>query len=494
MMVESDDVTDQNAGPPQQLMEEINLRGFYATTIKFNRFGTAAAVGTNSGNLAIVDYTTKLVIMEIREHWHPINSIDWSFNGKLVASSADNGTISVYHLVEKRTLCSFSTHTPNNVVLFHPRNNNVLTVLNFSRENPVVSARLLDKSDSAEQEILYGYRHVSDISTDVITSISYSPKGKYLLAGTNKSHLIVFDSETFQYVKHFRLGQSHQIRQIYVTRKADYMVTNSSDRVIRLFRMRSLLEDAKCGDLVPHEAKFTDAVSKRNYLFIAMSHDARYLCATEANCHEITIWDVRMHSVVQPLRGKVGDIPTDLQWHPYRSEIITVAKGKVHVFGRRFVTTMTAFAPDFKEIQDNVYHDELEGEFDLEDEDADAPVRAPVENIDVDVVSVPLDEMAWKSSDEEDVDLYEADKAGTAPLYMIPASFDMTVSDSNDEAEGIMYGELAAAERRKAEDDAIFVKPELPSSSRSARFSFSSQEGSSSDVMKPPRAKRTRHH
>ena len=52
-----------------------------------------------------------------------------------------------------------------------------------------------------------------------------------------------------------------------------------------------------------------------------------------------------------------------------RPIVCSVSGGVVSIWAHNQVENWSAFAPDFKELDENVEYEEKEGEFDLEDED-----------------------------------------------------------------------------------------------------------------------------
>jgi COMPASS component SWD1 len=105
-------------------------------------------------------------------------------------------------------------------------------------------------------------------------------------------------------------------------------------------------------------------------------------------------------------------------WHPARPIIAsTSTHGVVYIWGVPLVENWSAFAPDFKELEENIEYVEREDEFDHVDESQVVQRKQQVEDVIVDVTSI--DEEHFGSSDEEPCE----DELIFLPTTPIPDSF-----------------------------------------------------------------------
>merc|ERR1712020_128878 len=210
----------------------------------------------------------------------------------------------------------------------------------------------------------------------------------------------------FKIVSDFKITQqgTTAVKGIEFSRRGGSFLVNTADRVIRVYKTSEVLSSK--GDPEPDQ-KLQDLVNKTMWKKCCFSGDGEYVCAGSARQHALYIWERTMGNLVKILQGTKGEILMDVVWHPVRPIVASISQGVVTVWAQQQVENWSAFAPDFKELDENVDYEERESEFDLEDEDKsvqmneDEKAEADIDEIEVDR-NIPIP--AFCSSDEEEED------------------------------------------------------------------------------------------
>lgn len=72
---------------------------------------------------------------------------------------------------------------------------------------------------------------------------------------------MIYDAKTYKMVTWIKQSNSQQVRQIYAPRRGNLILTNTQDRVIRVYRLEDLLDSPK-GATVEPSNKVLDIVNK----------------------------------------------------------------------------------------------------------------------------------------------------------------------------------------------------------------------------------------
>uniref|UniRef100_A0A2C9JS44 Uncharacterized protein n=1 Tax=Biomphalaria glabrata TaxID=6526 RepID=A0A2C9JS44_BIOGL len=380
-----------------------------AITCAFNRQGTLLAVGCNDGRIVVWDFLTRGIAKFINAHVHPVCSLSWNRSGKKLLSAATDNTVAIWDVLSGDNDKVFRFPSPVLKVQWHPRNSTQFLVC------PLKHAAVLMTVKGDHKVVPL------DDDSDLNIIASFDRRGRYIYTGNAKGRILAFNIDNLEIAASFRVTtgglNTTAIKSLEFARRGECFLVNSADRIIRVYESREVLTCGKDGEPEPMQ-KLQDLVNKTLWKKCCFSGDGEYIVAGSARQHSLYIWEKAVGNLVKILHGTKGELLLDVVWHPVRPIIASISSGLVSIWAQNQVENWSAFAPDFKELDENVEYDERESEFDLEDEDKEKEEsKAPVEeDTEVDVCTVePI--QAFVSSDED-----EEDKEA---LFFLPVSPDV---------------------------------------------------------------------
>jgi COMPASS component SWD1 len=229
----------------------------------------------------------------------------------------------------------------------------------------------------------------SDGSTSFTpTAACFSKYGNLVYAGNSKGEILVIDWQDGEVRAMVPISGGSVVKNIVFSRNGQYLLTNSNDRIIRIYENLLPLKDevGALDDLHENQTElngveklkavgskcltlfreFQDSITKVHWKAPCFSGDGEWVVGGSASKgeHKIYIWD-RAGRLVKILEGPTGAL-IDLAWHPVRPIVVSASlNGIVYIWAKDYTENWSAFAPDFKELEENEEYVEREDEFDL---------------------------------------------------------------------------------------------------------------------------------
>ncbi|CAD5218073.1 unnamed protein product [Bursaphelenchus xylophilus] len=397
------DLLDKNfaVGYPEELDGQLDMANGHANVCKFNRLGTLVAVGSNDGRVFLFDFVTRGLIKSWTAHVKPISSLDFSRSGRMLISGSAESAVALWNVVDTSGQVDrfhFGTCVTATYAHFNPRDEKQILVLIFGTQTSSVSSCILRNIDSKE-EIRLGTQLPSQ--DDAISAATFDKRGQFVLLGTNKGRVLMYCAKTRKLLKTVAQQVNHMIRNFVITRRNGFVMTNSYDRIVRCYKLEDF-KKASDGQVIEPLQKFQDMVNKTSWKLICASNEGDYVCGASTKSHSLHVWERNSGNLIKILHGPKGEVLTDVQWHPSRSIILSVANGVVSIWTQAHVENWSAFAPDFVELDDNRKYVETEFEFDVEDEDASEETKDHLDEDEEEEIDVTgLDPADIGSSDDE---------------------------------------------------------------------------------------------
>ena len=367
-----------------------------ALTCAFNRHGSLLAVGSNDGRIAIWDIITRGICRFLQAHVHPVCSLSWSRNGFKLLSGSMDWTISVWDVLKGECIYKYRFPSPILRVQFHPIDSDVFLVCPM-RLRPVHV-----KIDGDQKHLKF-----DEEAGEQNIFASFDRLGKRIFSGNAKGKILVMDTESLEILTSFQVTSGSSattgIKSIEFARKGSNFVVNSADRIIRVYDGDLVKSTGGKPQQVEPVQKLQDLVNRTQWKKCCFSGNAEFICAGSSRQHEIYIWDMAHGNLVKILHGQKGEHLLDIVWHPNRPIIASVASGVVSMWAQTHSENWSAYAPNFKELEENEEYDERESEFDIEDEDRSVEDKNETQDDDVELDVVTCDPIkAYIDSDIED--------------------------------------------------------------------------------------------
>ena len=130
--------------------------------------------------------------------------------------------------------------------------------------------------------------------TDAVSSVAFSPDGKYIVSGSWDSTIIIWDVETGN-ILHTLKGHINEVFSVALSPDGKSIVSGSDDKTIRIW-------DIKTGDTIKTLQGHINEVFS-----VAFSPDGKYI-ASGSDDKTIRIWDVATGNTIKTLEDHTDDV------------------------------------------------------------------------------------------------------------------------------------------------------------------------------------------
>lgn len=423
-----------------EVIEEYLEQGS-AKCISFNRRGTLLAAGCADGACVIWDFDTRGIAKELRDNScspAAVTNVSWSKCGRYLLVSATDRSLSLWDVAKGSKV---TTTTLQQTALFarlHPANPSlclacpmsnapVLVDLNActSQTLNVFAPKTLDAGNPARAKSTNGNSQFSP------SAACFNKRGDLIFVGNAKGDVLIIDTVSKQVRALVQIPGGALVRYFSVSRSGQYILIISNDRIIRLYELllpvngasQALFalasgqseddlsfEDLKqCGSqCLQYSKEFQDRVNRVHWRAACFSGDGEYVAGASAvkGEHKIHIWNSKTGQLARILEGPKEGL-TDLAWHPSRPIVASASMtaGVIYIWAKDYTENWSAFAPDFKELEENEEYVEKEDEFDLMPEIEKAKPTKTDEEEEVDIMTADK-VAAFSDSDDSDDGLY----------------------------------------------------------------------------------------
>ncbi|KAJ2650429.1 chromatin binding protein [Coemansia sp. RSA 1250] len=391
----------------------------YAVKCAFSHNGSFLATARSDGWCYIWDMDTLNVMRKLNHGESALLGLSWSRSGRYILTYDEAGVCIVWDLRTERIRARVEFESAVACARMHPRNSMQFVVC-LAREAPCL---VTIGSDESMPPTVIPIR-ISAESVDqkskaaASTCCCFGKKGVYVFFGTSKGAVHAVLMQTLNVVCSTKLSAS-TVNTISRNPRGSDIVTSSSDRILRVCEV-FLPGQATRRKVVPENTppsisvttKIQDIVNRVHWAQALFSASGDYIVSGIQHKaeHNIYIWDKFTGSLVKMLTGP-NELLEDCTVHPLRAIYASISTfGIIYMWTRVPQQNWNAFAPGFKELEENIDFTEPEDIFDrrLTKEDGGT--------VDCIFERIQQDKRDAAGSDESDINV-EVDITDDDPLF-----------------------------------------------------------------------------
>ncbi|XP_021720276.1 protein RBL-like [Chenopodium quinoa] len=416
-------IIDPLQGDFPEVIEEYLEHGVMKC-IAFNRRGTLLAAGCSNGSCVIWDFETRGIAKELQDKDcnAAITSVSWSKYGHRILASSANRTLILWDVATGEKVAQTALEKAPLQARLYPGSSTPSMCLVCPVYSPpliiemkagTITALPASVSDGGDGLSVPSRNKVFDETTPHIPAC-FNKHGDLVYLGNSKGEILVVDHDKAQVRALIPPAVGAVIKNIVFSRNGQYLLTNSSDRIIRVYEnmlptkdgLKALDEmDETLNDLGWVEKlkaigskslvlyrEFQDSVTRIHWKVPGFSGDGEWVIGGSASKgeHKIYIWDRAGH-LVKFLEGPKEAL-IDLAWHPVHPIVVSVSfSGSIFIWAKDYTENWSAFAPDFKELEENEEYVEREDEFDIMPETEKVKDSEANQEEEVDIITVEHD-------------------------------------------------------------------------------------------------------
>ncbi|KAG6472074.1 hypothetical protein ZIOFF_069529 [Zingiber officinale] len=421
------------------------------------------SAGCADGSCVIWDFETRGVAKELRDKAciAPITSVCWSKLGHYVLASATDKSLTLWNILTGEKITRVTLQQTTLHACLHPGS----CTPSLCLACPLSSAPILVDLNNGSSTVLpvsvsdtgngsaipHPRNKFSDGSPPFTpTAATFNKYGDLIYLGNSKGEILIVDSKSIKVNAVIPIPGNSVVKDIVFSRNGQYLLTNSNDRVIRVYenllpkkgaaKELETMTDADNADFSRIDKlkeagtkclclsrEFQDAVTRIQWKAPCFSGDGEWVIGASASKgeHKLYIWDRAGH-LVKILEGPKEAL-IGLAWHPLRPLVVSVSvAGLVYIWAKDYMENWSAFAPDFKELEENEEYIEREDEFDLMPESEKVKELDINQDEEVDILTVEKDSSFSDSDASEDELIF----LPVTPLPDVPEQLDKCLGSS----------------------------------------------------------------